>query len=278
MTGKDIRMITPIKNMARKILTEERRKSLALRLLGGKFFIGKKNAGSRYSTTVEELVRLSPPDRPVQNILALLPHVQPEYLSSDWFWAETYYPLYSLLARALQPKSIVEIGSLQGFSLISMLNGASSVKDTVWVDNELYLPNSNQMCYENIRFFYRTFHPHVAIPDLKFHHQTWDLLRYIHAGSFDLIHIDGAHTYEGKLRDLIVCSNLRPKYIILDDYANTANHEAIHYWAKNMKRDYAVIDTFERGLAFFDFTRDQKGFSLLKKHRIPVNETVRCDA
>ena len=269
-------MFAPIKNMARKILTEERRRSLAIRLLGGKFFIGKKEVGSHHAATVEELVQLSPQHRPIQNVLALLPHVQPEYLTSDWFWSEKYYPMYSMLAGILRPRSIVEIGSLQGFSLISMLNGAPSVKNALWVDNELYLPNSNQMCYENIHAFYRTFYPNVTIPDLKFHHQTWELLRYLHAGSFDLIHIDGEHTYEGKLRDLTVCSSLRPKYIMLDDYANTANHEAIYYWAKSMKLDYIVVDTFERGLAFFDFTRDQKGFSILKKHRVPIKEMVRC--
>jgi len=216
--------MTIFKRFARWILTEQRRSAIALRLLGGRFYLIKKTFASNERLTVDQLKAMTPAERPVQNILSMLPHVMPGYLTTDWFWADTYYPYYVKLARLLQPHSILEIGSLQGFSLISMAEGCANLESLYWIDNELYLPNSNQMCYENLGFYYKNFRSAVKAPQMKFAKNSWDVMRLQKKLAVDLIHIDGEHSYEGKLRDLSVCGALQPRYITLDDYFNTVNN------------------------------------------------------
>ncbi|HTR80005.1 MAG TPA: class I SAM-dependent methyltransferase [Bacteroidota bacterium] len=264
-----------LKRFARWILTEKRRSAIALRLLGDRFYLVKKSVSSNERLTLDQLKAMTPAQRPVQNVLSMLPHVMPGYLTTDWFWADTYYPYYVKLASLLQPRSILEIGSLQGFSLISMAEGCTNLESAYWIDNELYLPNSNQMCYENFGFYYKTFRPGSKIPQTKFMKNSWDAMRLQKKVAVDLIHIDGEHSYDGKLRDLSVCSALHPRYIVLDDYFNTINHEAIDYWAACNQYDFFVIDTFNRGLAVFDFSRKKNSMDLAKKNGLPIAKVFR---
>jgi hypothetical protein len=83
----------------------------------------------------------------IQDILASLPYVKQDFRAEKWFSASNYYPYYEEVARILQPKCLLEIGSLLGFSLIAMLKGARSLEEIVWADNESYIGHSNQLCY-----------------------------------------------------------------------------------------------------------------------------------
>ena len=263
-------MWTILKKILRSILPDERRSKLALRLLGDQYYLMKKTGDSGERPAPDHLGTMTPAERPIQNILSVLPHVMPGYRTTDWFWADSYYPFYVKVAKILQPRSILEVGSLQGFSLISMAEGCSNVKSLCWIDNEMYLPNSNQMCYENIGYYFKNFRAGAKIPQLKFFKSSWDGLSLKEKLPIDLVHIDGEHTYEGKLRDLSVCSTLHPHYIILDDYFSTTNHEAIDYWAVCHRYNFFVIDTFNRGLAVFDFGRKKNAFALAKKNGLPI--------
>ncbi len=262
-----------LRRILRRVLSGARRKELAVRLLGDQFYLLKKDPAFQRQVDVETLLKSPPGKRPIQNVLATLPHVMPGYIAADWFWSDSYYPFYVKLAQALSPRSIVEIGSLQGFSLISMAEGAPDVRQLVWIDNEMYLPGSNQMCYENVRYFFGKFRAGSRLPEMKFYSSSWDALRLRENGPIDLIHIDGEHTFEGKLRDLTICSSLQPTYMILDDYFNVFNHKAIDYWAKCFRLDFFVIDTFSRGLAVFDFGKKKKALELVKKCGLPVAKT-----
>ncbi|MGA9408703.1 MAG: class I SAM-dependent methyltransferase, partial [Bacteroidota bacterium] len=245
-----------IKSITRLLLGSKRKEKIATRLLGGNFYILKRMHPSGGELTIEQLRALPPHKRSIQNILSVLPHVQDGYRATDWFWSDSYYPYYVMAAKLLQPRSIVEIGSLQGFSLVSMAEGHPETKSLQWVDNETYLANSNQMCYENVRYFFRNFHASEKIPEMKFYKSSWDLLR-LKGTLIDLVHIDGEHSYEGKLRDLAVCSILKPSCILLDDYFSTVNHEAIDYWAHCHRLDFFVVDTLNRGMAVFDFGKNK---------------------
>jgi len=263
-------MQTLIKKLFRLFITEQRRTAIGLRLLGDKFYLLKKSASLRGEPSPERLGKLPPAERSIQNILALLPHVIPGYLTSDWFWSDTYYPYYVKVAMILRLRSILEIGSLQGFSLIAMAEGCANIKSLVWIDNEMYLPNSNQMCYENAQYFFKNFRAASKTPQMRFFKNSWDALRLKEKVEIDLVHIDGEHTYEGKLRDLAICSLLQPRYIILDDYFNTMNHQAIDYWARCNRLNFFVIDTFDRGLAVFDCSRKKNAYALMKANGLPI--------
>ena len=264
-----VKVLNFIKSIIRLLLGSKRREKIAIRLLGGNFYILKKTHASGGELTVAQLSVLPPHKRPIQNILSVLPHVQDGYRATDWFWSDSYYPYYVMAAKLLRPRSIVEIGSLQGFSLVSMMEGHPETKSLYWADNEMYLANSNQMCYENIQFFLKNFHAPAKIPAIKFFKNSWDLLR-LKDTIVDLVHIDGEHSYEGKLRDLALCSALKPRCILLDDYFSTVNHEAIDYWAQCYRLNFFVVDTLNRGMAVFDFGKNKAIFKLFKENGLPI--------
>lgn len=177
----------------------------------------------------------------------------------DWFVGEkSPYPYYTELAKILQPKEVLEIGALAGYSLIAMLHGADSIEEIFWVDNESYVPRSNVLCIGNLtHYLSHCYNPprHLALDHSR---MRFDLLRFVNGSHFDLIHIDGDHSFEGKLQDLLISYVLKPKYIILDDYLGLAEvQEAVEFWSKTMRMNYFVVFTPDRGITVFDLWKEQ---------------------
>lgn len=202
----------------------------------------------------------------IVDILPNLPWVDSSYRKESWFSDENYYPVYEKIAKILRPKSLLEVGSLQGFSLIAMLNGACGIERVAWMDNESYIRGSNGMCGQNVRFFLERWAPELR--GLEIHHYTsrFELLSLSDSENpFDLIHIDGEHTFEGKLQDLLIADRLRPRYLMLDDYDHLLQvRQAIQYWSKSIRKGFFAINTL-KGLAFFDFSEEQNAFNLLSE-------------
>lgn len=213
----------------------------------------------------------------IQIIISSLPCFRCEFLTDDWLWSNTYYPYYEKISYLLKPRSIFEIGALQGFSLIALLKGVENIDTVFWIDNESYLKKSNKMCYENIVFYFHTYTEEKELPIINYYKNHEEFLKSSFSlRKIDLIHIDGEHTYEGKLKDLNFCIKLKPKYILLDDYYyHSFNKEAINHWAKTIGYSFFVIDTFKRGLAFFDFSDDQDAYFKLKENGILIKETIK---
>ena len=213
----------------------------------------------------------------IQTIISTLPNIHNEFRIEDWLWSDTYYPYYEKITSLFKPQNIFEIGALQGFSLIALLQGYDKINSIIWIDNESFLENSNQMCYENIIFYFNTFSKERILPSINYFKSHQDFSNYdCYSNKIDLVHIDGEHTYEGKLKDLNFCIKLKPKYILLDDYNyHSVNKDAINHWAKTMEYNFFVIDTFKRGLAFFDFSDNQNAYSKLKENGILIKETIK---
>lgn len=198
--------------------------------------------------------------------------MKPDFRAEKWFSASNYYPYYEEVARILEPKCLLEIGSLLGFSLIAMLKGARSLEEIVWADNESYIGHSNQLCYENLQFYMDIYEPVNRQIRLSKFKNRYDLLPLKHTTKVDLIHIDGDHAFEGKLQDLTLCYCLSPAYMMLDDYNNKSEPDvrrAVDYWAASMHLDFFVIDTYH-GLAFFDFSEAKNAKELFENARLPV--------
>lgn len=132
---------------------------------------------------------------------------------NDYITSGRYYEYYYAIARYIRPVSILEIGVRLGYSLIAMMEGAGEpLRSVVGCDIEAYVPNSNALAEEQIRKFYRG---SAKVEFLKA--DTQRLSSLPGSESYDLIHVDGDHTYKGAMHDLELTIG-RTKWVIVDDY------------------------------------------------------------
>jgi SAM-dependent methyltransferase/predicted O-methyltransferase YrrM len=171
-----------------------------------------------------------------QPILAeLMPFVHPEDANADYMLSGNCYEWYAGYAAALKPKSILEIGTRRGYSLLAMLLSCDTVEEIAVLDNESYGVKLDWI--EEILTAIRADGINGQKPGFRVYRndtQTDGIqlpLRYHgtdHASErWDIIHVDGDHTEAGALHDLeLAAEALAPSgTIILDDvvfYADVA--------------------------------------------------------
>jgi len=168
-------------------------------------------------------------------------------IESDWCQSAEYYDVYRAVGRALQPSTILEIGTRVGHSLISLAIDNPRLRSIAWIDNESYVAGSNAKAAANIAASLRKFRPDWNLPKMM-----WSASHELAPvyGLFELCHIDGDHSYEGKIRDLDFCAGLSPNWLLVDDYAyHEPVHKAVTDWCLDRGQRLFSIPTF-RGLAF----------------------------
>lgn len=123
-----------------------------------------------------------------------------------------YYEIYYAIAKYYAPKSILEIGVRYGYSLASMMcGGASSIKKVAGYDIDQYEENSLSIAESNIK-------KHLSNIDVEYSLELKNSQSISRLdGVYDIIHIDGDHSYQGKLHDLNLALH-HSKIIIVDDY------------------------------------------------------------
>lgn len=150
----------------------------------------------------------------MKSILTILPEQVfaneiniPEH--AEYIKSGNYYEHYYELSSKLQPLSILEIGVRFGYSLCSMFAGCNNKNVYIegW-DLETYVCNSTEIAKNNL---IKCGAKNINLYILNSQHKL-KLDR-----NFDLIHIDGDHSYEGKMHDLKLITGYC-KYLIVDDY------------------------------------------------------------
>ena len=200
----------------------------------------------------------------VLNVLRSLPHLYnpssgERYAESNFFNAANCYPYYVRAAELIKPQRILEIGSLLGFGLISFSVGFLGCQEIVSVDNESYVPHSRRFCLENFEAAWRQ----MALteeqlakktqPEISFHAHYSELMRRNRRAEdgFDLIHVDGDHSYEGAIADMLFSWSLKPRFMLVDDYYSIDSvRVAVDSWARYYNVPFKVWDSF-RGWAIF---------------------------
>lgn len=161
---------------------------------------------------------MRPPDLDVVNRLRRLPHHNEHSLS--WLDNENHYEWYGRLLRSLGVtvgvESVFEVGTFMGYFLATAAVALDLEKppEFCWVDDESYAPGTNGLAKANLLFVVAERWPgarvraaHLnSLPDPKLF------------GGFDLVHVDGDHSYEGCKRDLEWALETCPKVIIGHDY------------------------------------------------------------
>lgn len=180
----------------------------------------------------------------------------------DWCTAENNYQVYQALGAVLQPNSILEIGTRVGHSLIALASDNPRLRRIEWIDNESYIRGSNVRAKANVLGFYGRFRPEWPVPDIQ-SGRSYPPVSQLD-GRFELCHIDGDHSYEGKLSDLDFCSSIHPTWIIADDYDYLPTvGAALRDWCAWFGLPLYHLRTF-RGLALIPLHRPLESWTIDK--------------
>jgi predicted O-methyltransferase YrrM len=106
-----------------------------------------------------------------------------------------YYEYYYAISKYYKPKKVLEIGVRYGYSLGSIIKGSGAVKEVVGIDCDSYEKDSLSIAEKNIKKY--------IDKDINytFLNQSSHIIKKLDQ-YYDLIHIDGDHSYEGKIQDL----------------------------------------------------------------------------
>lgn len=171
--------------------------------------------------------------------LGRLPHQAPNW--EEWRNRADYYPVYANIFEAVNPKSFMEFGALTGYQIVNALSSAPALRRVAWIDNETYIPKSNALTLANVASYLEA-KPREYPLTLSYATKMWP----IHEERYDVIHVDGEHTYDGKLRDLTLAFELDPTLVLVDDFWHHP-HE-VGDAVRALGRPFAVVRTL-RGLA-----------------------------
>ena len=130
----------------------------------------------------------------------------------DYLNCNIYYEYYYAISKFYQPSSILEIGVRFGYSLGSMIRGSDKIEFIKGIDCEalVYGVDTLKTAEANIKKY---INPNVKCEFLnQDSHSIKELDR-----KYDLIHIDGDHSYEGKVQDLNLALD-HCKVLLVDDY------------------------------------------------------------
>lgn len=177
-----------------------------------------------------------------------LPSVLPIDESQEWFYTDTFYPLYhKLFCHILtqphfrsRPIHLFEIGVRTGYIPIVFqraLAASSCSGFYTGLDLETYEANGLALTAKSL--------DKIGLPYilLKGNSTTYNFNRY--RNKVDILHIDGEHTRAAKLSDLRNGFEMvRPGgYILVDDYDHHIVKAAIHEWIEEMEREKDTPDT-----------------------------------
>jgi predicted O-methyltransferase YrrM len=122
-----------------------------------------------------------------------------------------YYNYYYSYGRHFKPKSIFEIGVRAGYTGYFLLKGSGATKYR-GIDLECYMKNSNKKAEQLLSRACDD-----VLVTLVNSHSLSELDQ-----KYDMIHVDGDHTYKGKVQDLeLALENLAEGgVIVVDDYTD----------------------------------------------------------
>lgn len=148
-----------------------------------------------------------------------------EILGDDWLLSADYYPHYYRLSQHLGQQfervRMLEIGVRSGYSGV-VLSKANSPKPLFYtgVDPNLYVADGLEKAAKTFSTLQNENYSlqYFLLEGFSGSTAMQNSLRY--SGPFEFIHIDGEHTYFGKLFDLWIARNLLAPggYVLVDDY------------------------------------------------------------
>lgn len=179
-----------------------------------------------------------------------------EQLGDDWLLSENYYPYYFRIYKHLgslfaQPK-LLEFGVRSGYSGVVFAKAISGEKTYVGVDPNLYVSQGLEKAAQTFELLRTEGHRFTTFLIEGFSSSEAVKKTLSFSGPYHAIHIDGEHTYFGKVYDLYIASQLVAPggFVLVDD---CEHHGMIHEAVKlacylGWFNAYSFVPT-KRGLA-----------------------------
>ena len=165
------------------------------------------------------------------------PHTGYDCTEGEWFYSPRAYPLYARAAELIRPTSMLEIGAFLGFGLASFVYGTGTIARLTVVDTEYYMAGSLQACSDNLAFFSGEKRFLRSLEEAR--------------GEYDLIHVDGDHTFAGALHEMAFAWGLGPRVMLVNDYTFLEDvRRATDAFAAHQSLPFKIWRTY-RGWAVF---------------------------
>lgn len=182
----------------------------------------------------------------------------------DYLRCGNYYEVYYAISKFYQPETIFEIGVRYGYSLYSLVKGSDKIKYVLgydideeiysnrkWISEKLDIDLDKVSSVNIAKSQLQKFCSGVEVNIEKQNSQEVTELD----GFMDLIHIDGDHSYEGKVHDLEITKQ-KGKVVVIDDYSHigevrNATDRFVRDNASVIKNHY-LLDSF-RGTYIIEY-------------------------
>jgi predicted O-methyltransferase YrrM len=144
-------------------------------------------------------------------------------LGEDWLVNPTYYPYYfkvfSGLSKEFSRPSLLEFGVRSGYSGLVFMKAVFGPKSYVGVDPNLYIPQGLEKSSQTFKLLQQEGHDLSFFLVEGFSSSSAVQKSLALSGPYSFIHIDGEHTYFGKLFDLWIARQLLAPggYVLVDD-------------------------------------------------------------
>jgi len=182
-----------------------------------------------------------------------------ESLGDDWLLCDNYYPyyhrIYEAIGKQFEAPKLLEFGVRSGYSGVVFSKAVQGKKTYFGVDPNLYVVNGLGRARDTFKELQaeRSDLDYFLIEGFSSSTAVQKTLGY--SAPFEAIHIDGEHTYFGKIFDLWIAKNLISKngYILVDDFNH---HGMIH--------DSIKVACYLGWFKSFTFVETKRGLAILK--------------
>lgn len=130
-------------------------------------------------------------------------------------WMERYYETKYLVARDLQPTSILEIGVRAGYSALAFLQAVPRAQ-YLGLDNDEGNWGGVRGYMEEARIRLEPYNAVVTRCDTQDTPLDPEILAVLQG--YECWHIDGDHSFRGALSDMLLAHRMGAHWILLDDY------------------------------------------------------------
>ncbi len=151
----------------------------------------------------------------IRDRLVALPHNPWGSTAGTYVESDLFVVKHEVLAELVpDARSVFEIGALYGHFLVTAIDACPDIFRIGWVDNEAHTAGSNDLVRANLR-----------AAGYEWESLWWtsvadaanDGFGMGHGERFDVVHVDGAHSYAAAIVDMSLSLAMNPKVILVDD-------------------------------------------------------------